>query len=156
MSYILERRQNGKEMVMRLEDEAGERLYSSVGSQSFPAFIEIGGEKIKSDSIVCVAFEDSWWPNDSKALRSRGKWRCDKCLVVHTMGDSCSCLETRLEKAGLMQQERKDNPVIPPDRIQVGMIKALKIALTYPSVTLESKFVVGYMRRHGIKANDLV
>lgn len=156
MPYILERRQNGKEIVTRLNDNQGRILYESVRKGEIPSFVEVNGEMVKNDTIVTVSIETSWWVSDENAQRSRGKQRCRHCFVITTFGEKCGCLSSGLERVGFLEESSPAMQSIDKAQLRQGMIRALKAALQNPNVNLQSPFVIGFMRRHGVTEGELM
>ena len=144
-------RQKGKEIIVRLTDPQGEKLYEMVGSNNIPDFLEINGERLRADTIIAIARETTWWATDEQAQVSRGRHRCRMCLIVYPNASHCACARPLPSNAAIIHESHH----LTPNELTEGWRRAIRIALTYPGVTMDSPLVKRVMERYKFQKGEL-
>lgn len=157
MNFIIELRVNGKELIHRVSEAQGRELQVKQERGKMPATIMLNRETIASENIQRISPVDVWWESDRVSQASHGKQRCFHCFITRPFGESCECNESRIQRAGMLdpQTQTYGQGAITPERLTVGMRRAISIALLYPNVTLETKMVKNFLQQFHVKPSEL-
>ncbi len=147
---------NGKEQLVKVEEMVGKELQRIFNSDKPPETVTVNGQSLRMSCIQLISPEDVWWKNDEVSQRSHARLRCRFCLIVNPAGSTCSCLDSNRKTVSETMQEIMDRPQLSPEQLKGGMIRAIKVAITYPQVTFNTPFIKGYMIRHGIVENEVI
>lgn len=149
MNYIMERKELGNQYVYRITADQFEQLKKLMETKKASDIVELNGLHFQLGSVVAFAPADTWWKNDEQAQKGRGRQRCPSCLIVYPNGTNCPCVKP--VKTFTVDTPRQ----LTPAELKAGWIRAIKIALAYPNVTVESPLVQRFMRKYEVKAGEL-